>query len=183
MPGERTGTIGEVEPDVGRQSDDVGSVAVAIGNEGDTRGRTHVCDPAGPGQVGVGHRHVDHPAVTKMVDAGLDRAVEAPARLPHHECAPGPGPFSHIVVVAHDGHRQRRGRLEHPCRHRPGQCRAFRRAQRVVEASLRLVERFDGHEHRPRSQSEARADTVLSGVGHLISVGNRWSYAAGGASA
>ena len=53
----------------------------------------------------MGHDHLGDAGDAQMVDPGLDRAVQAPARLPHHQRAALSGPLGDVVVVAHHGDR------------------------------------------------------------------------------
>ena len=64
----------------------------------------------------MGHGHLGHAGLAEVVDAGLHGAVQAPSRLPDHQCTPGPGPLGHVDVVAHHGHAAGVGRRPAPGR-------------------------------------------------------------------
>src|SRR5664280_521203 len=104
---------------------------------------------------------------------GLDGAVEASSRLPHHEGAPRACPLGHLVVVAHHHNRQGVGGTDHPVGHGPGQFGAFWFAQGEVEATLGLTEGFDGDEDRPRPDPERAPVQSVVGRCHRDSVGGR----------
>ncbi len=128
----------------------------------------------------MGDGDVGHACGVQVVHPGLDRAVQTPTRLPHHQRTMLAGPVGDIVVITHHGDRQRAGGRQHLGCHRTGECRAFGTGQGPVESALRLVEGLDGHEDGPRSHAEIRAGLVHSGVGHEASVGTRRFYATGG---
>ena len=152
VAGEGARTVGEPEPGVGRQGDDVGAVAVAVGDQGDPRRLAHQGQIASPGEVGVGHGDLGDTVGHQMVDAGLDGTVEAPSRLPHHQRPEGAGPLGHVGVVADHGHRQRMGGPNHPVGHGPGQVGPLRSAHGQVQPPLGLIEGLDRDEHGPGSE-------------------------------
>ena len=81
-----------------------------------------------------------HTGIAQMLDAGLDRAVQSAARLPHDQCAALPGPLGDLGVVADHRDRQRCRRFDHLGRHGAGEGDALLRRQGMVEPALRFVE-------------------------------------------
>ena len=107
VAGERARSVGEAEAGVGGEGDDVGAVAVPIGDEGDP-GRV----PTAARPLAIGRSAWDTVTWTPLQSAGgrprprPRRSGPDPAPRPpaHHVLA---GPVGDLVVITHHGDRQR----------------------------------------------------------------------------
>ena len=154
VSGERPRAVGEPEPGVSGDDDDIGSVAVAVGNQRDPRIVPDQGQIRGPGEIGVSHGDLGHPVGHEVFDAGLHRTVEPASRFPHHQRTAVTGPAGDLCVVAHHGDGERVGGTDDTVGHGPGQRRALRCAEGHVQATLGLSEGLDRNQHSPGPDGE-----------------------------
>src|SRR6202034_2270390 len=99
VPFERPRAVGEAEAAADGHADHVGSIAVAVRDEGHAVEGLEIPDAGRQGQVAVGDGDVLDPHLAEAIDARLHRAVEPAAWFPDDERAELPGPAGDVAVV------------------------------------------------------------------------------------
>ena len=94
----------------------------------------------------MGDDHSSGPVFAQAVDARRHGAVQPSPRLPEDARAKAVSPRRDLVVVAHDGHGQRRGDGNHVGGHAAGEIVAFGFGEHRGQAQLGSRERLDGDE-------------------------------------
>ncbi|CAB4610037.1 unannotated protein [freshwater metagenome] len=147
MASKRSGTVRKHETAVGRDHDDVCSVAMSVGNEGDAIGIGQPFEVLCMWEVGMGHDDGVEIKVSKIGDTFVDCSIESAAGLPQNVCAETSCPFSNCGVVAHDPDLKGCSSAYNCGRHRFGECCPLRWFKGIGETRFCIGERLDGNEY------------------------------------
>lgn len=144
---ERAGAVVEGEAECAGHGDDVGAVAVSIGDEGDRIRHHQASEAVSAWQVAMHDSNMCDSLLRELLDAAGHRCVETNSWMPQHHRASVAGPLGHVGVVACDEDGQLAGGGDNPVGGPTSKCVALVGCKDRREPQLGVSEGLHRYQH------------------------------------